>query len=216
MNRNVPRKAFAQKSIHRSKCPSIHAQLRDWSGSIPSVAMKANDRLRALAPVVELAFRWHVALSLFIYGFAKTLQFSPTSEVDAATNTLTGQQLMWAFYGYSLGYAKFLGVVEMLGAGLLLFRRTVLLGCLVVTTVLVNVIAQDIVYDVLQGALRAAIIYQVLTALIVALNWSQVVRIWRAFTTPAPFSSRLPWYWLTLGAAAVLITTLALERSFSH
>jgi hypothetical protein len=178
--------------------------------------MNAIDRLRAFAPVLELAFRWHVAISLFVYGIAKTVQFSPTSEVDAPVNTLTGQQLMWAFYGYSLGYAKFLGVVEMLGAGLLLFRRTVLLGCLVVTTVLVNVIAQDIVYDVLEGALRAAIIYQLLTALIVALNWSQVVRIWRAFTTPAPHSPTLLWYWLVLGAAAVLVTTLALERSFSH
>ncbi len=178
--------------------------------------MTAKDRLRASAPVLELAFRWHVAISLFVYGIAKTVQFSPTSEVDAPVNTLTGQQLMWAFYGYSVGYAKFLGVVEMLGAVLLLFRRTVLLGCLVVTTVLVNVIAQDIVYDVLEGALRAAIIYQVLTVLIVALNWPQVVRIWQAFTTPAPYSSRLPWYWLALGAAAVLVLTLALEHSFTQ
>ncbi len=169
-----------------------------------------------LLRIVELAFRWHVALSLFIYGFAKTVQFSPTSGVDAATNTLTGQQLMWAFYGYSLGYAKFLGVVEMLGAGLLLFRRTVLLGCLVVTTVLVNVIAQDIVYDVLEGALRAAIIYQVLTAFIILLNRDQVLSIWKAFTTPTPKPAGLPWYWLAVGAALVLISTLALEHSFTH
>lgn len=178
--------------------------------------MKAEGRSRVIASMVELALRWHVALSLFVYGIAKTVQFSPTSEVDAPVNTLTGQQLMWAFYGYSLGYAKFLGLVEILGAGLLLFRSTVLLGCLVVTTVLVNIIAQDIAYGVLEGALRAAIIYQVLTAFIILLNWRQVVNIWKAFTTAAPKPTGLPWYWLAAGAALVLVITLALEHSFTH
>ncbi|MGV3638611.1 MAG: hypothetical protein ACO1NQ_13305 [Flavobacteriales bacterium] len=178
--------------------------------------MNAKDRLRALGPVVELAFRWHVAISLFVYGVAKTVQFSPTSEVAAPTNTLTGQQLMWAFYGYSIGYAKFLGLVEMLGAGLLLFRRTVLLGCLVSTTALVNIIAQDIVFDVLEGALRAAIIYQVLIGLILLLNGPQVVRIWRAFTAPGASASSWPWYWLAVGAAATLSVTLVLEHLITH
>lgn len=178
--------------------------------------MRVLDRSRTIMPVIELALRWHVALSLFVYGIAKTVQFSPTSAVDAPVNTLTGQQLMWAFYGYSIGYAKFLGVVEMLGAGLLLFRRTVLLGCLVSTTVLVNIIAQDIVFDVLEGALRAAIIYQILIGLILLLNGPQVVRIWRAFTAPGASTSSWPWYWLAVGAAATLSITLILEHLITH
>jgi len=165
--------------------------------------------------VVELAFRWHVAISMFVYGIAKTVQFTPTSEVTAPANTLTGQQLMWAFYGYSSGYAKFLGVVEMLGAGLLLFRRTTLLGYLVLTGVLVNVIAQDLVYDVNVGALRAACIYQGLLLAVVALNGAQVRQVWRALTTPAE-GSPMPWYWLALGAGLVLAATLAIEHGFTH
>lgn len=171
---------------------------------------------RDLARILELAFRWHVALSLFVYGIAKTVQFTPTAEVSAPVNTLTGQQLMWAFYGYSLGYAKFLGVVEMLGAGLLLFRRTTLFGCLVVTTVLVNVIVQDIVFGVLEGALRAAIIYQVFTVVILLLNWQRVKAVWQAFTAPVRSASALRWYWLALGAAALLACTLFLEHVITH
>ncbi|QQR87334.1 MAG: hypothetical protein IPJ76_03680 [Flavobacteriales bacterium] len=169
-----------------------------------------------LLRILELAFRWHVALSMFVYGIAKTVQFDATAGNDAPVNSLSGQQLMWAFYGYSLGYAKFLGVVEMLGAGLLLFRRTTLLGCLVVTTVLVNVIVQDIVFGVLEGALRAAIIYQVLTVVILLLNWQRVMAVWQAFTTPVRSASALRWYWLALGAAAVLACTLFLEHAITH
>ncbi len=170
----------------------------------------------SLLRIIELAFRWHVALSLFVYGIAKTVQFDVTAENEAPVNSLTGQQLMWAFYGYSVGYAKFLGVVEVLGAVLLLFRRTTLLGCLVVTGVLVNVITQDLVYGVNEGALRAAIIYQLLTFTVVVLNREQAVRIWRAFVTPAPAGAVLPWYWLALGAVVVLVLTLSLEHVFTH
>ncbi len=169
-------------------------------------------RVRA---ILELAFRWHVAISMFVYGIAKTVQFSPTSEVSAPANTLTGQELMWAFYGYSLGYAKFLGVVEMLGAVLLLFRRTTLLGCLLISGVLVNVITQDLVYDVNAGALRAACIYQGLVFAVVALNGAQVRQVWRALTARAE-GSPMPWYWLALGAGLVLAATLVLEHGFTH
>ena len=169
-----------------------------------------------LIHMIELALRWHVAISMFVYGIAKTVQFDATAENHAPVNSLTGQQLMWAFYGYSLTYAKFLGVVEMAGAVLLLFRRTTLLGCLVVTTVLVNVIVQDLVYGVLEGALRAAIIYQALTVVILLINWQRVTAVWKAFTSPVQTTSALRWYWLALGAAAVLACTLFLEHMVTH
>lgn len=169
-----------------------------------------------LLPIVELGLRWHVALSLFVYGFAKTVQFSPTSDIADPVNSLTGQQLMWAFYGYSIGYAKFLGIMEVLGAGLLLFRRTLLLGCLVVTTVLVNVIAQDIAFGVLEGALRAAIVYQALTVIILWMNRAQVLRIWHAFLAPEPTNHTIHWYWLAVGAAVVLAISLQLEFWITH
>lgn len=171
---------------------------------------------RDIARILELAIRWHVAISLFVYGIAKTVQFDATAQNDAPVNSLTGQQLMWAFYGYSVTYAKFLGVVEMAGAVFLLFRRTTLLGCLVITTVLVNVIAQDIAYGVLEGALRAAIIYQVLTIGVLLLNWQQVMNVWKAFTAPVQAATTLRWYWLALGAAVVLACTLFLEHVVTH
>jgi hypothetical protein len=82
--------------------------------------------------------------------------------------------------------------------------------------VLVNVIAQDIVYGVLEGALRAAILYQILTVCILALNREQVLRIWRAFTTPVERSTTAPWYWIGAGALVLFIITTLLERLITH
>lgn len=169
-----------------------------------------------LLSMLEIALRWHVAFALFVYGFAKTVQFTPSATIGDPVNSLSGQELMWAFYGYSLGYAKFLGVVEMLGATLLLFRRTMLLGCLIITTVLVNVITQDMVFGVLEGALRAAILYQVLTVFILLLNREQVLRIWLSFTSPKERTMTGPWYWIAAGALVLFITTTLLERFITH
>ncbi len=165
--------------------------------------------------VLDLALRWHVALSMFVYGIAKTVQFAPTSTVSAPTNTLSGQELMWAFYGFSVGYVKFLGVVEMTGAVLLVFHRTKLLGCLILTSVLVNVITQDIVYHVNEGALRAACIYQGAIIVILVLAREQVKSVWKAVMAPPP-RSELRWYWSVIGAVAVLAVTLLMEHVITH
>lgn len=168
-----------------------------------------------LIHLIELALRWHVAISMFVYGIAKTVQFDATAENDAPVNSLTGQQLMWAFYGYSIAYAKFLGVVEMAGAALLLFRRTTLLGCLLTSAVLVNVVVQDLVYDVNRGALLAAMLYQCLVVVVLFLNASRVREVFRALTAPVP-ASGVRWYVLVLGALAILALTLSVEYLLTH
>lgn len=76
-------------------------------------------------------------------------------------------------------------------------------------------IAQDLVYDVNAGALRAACIYQGLLLAVVALNGAQVRQVWRALTARAA-GSPMPLYWLALGAGLVLAATLAIEHGFTH
>jgi len=75
-----------------------------------------------------------------------------------------------------------LGVLEMLGGILMLLRRTRLIGCLLVTSILVNVILQDIFYGVNVGALKAAIIYQLLIFAILWLNKAKVIQCFKILT----------------------------------
>lgn len=79
-------------------------------------------------------------------------------------------QLMLAFYGYSKAFAITLGFFEITGALLILIKKTRIIGCLFTSTILVNVILQDIYFGVHFGALLAAIIYQIILLIILWLN----------------------------------------------
>lgn len=130
--------------------------------------------------ILENALSWLVVLAMFIYGGAKIIQFDGAAQIDKAVSELTGMELMWAFYGYSKPFAITLGILEITGGLLILIRRTRLLGCLFTSTILVNVILQDIYYGVNQGALRAAIWYQLAIILILWLHREKLIRSLKA------------------------------------
>lgn len=127
--------------------------------------------------ILEDAAAWLVALSMFIYGFGKLVQFDGMAASGKMVSELTGMELMWTFYGYSKTFALILGGFEVLGGILLLFRTTRTSGGLLLSTILVNIILQDIFYGVNRGALLAAIIYQ---TLILAILWNHRHRILEA------------------------------------
>lgn len=112
--------------------------------------------------IIENASAWIVVMAMFLYGFGKTLQFKGAMDVVEPVALLTGQQLMWAFYGYSRPFVMILGCLEVFGGCFILFKKTRIIGCFIITTILVNVILQDVFYGVNEGALRAAMIYQTL------------------------------------------------------
>ncbi|WP_304236555.1 hypothetical protein [Jiulongibacter sediminis] len=120
--------------------------------------------------IFENAISWVVVLAMFLYGGAKGMQFDGAAQIDKTVSEMTGMQLMWAFYGYSKSFAITIGVFEVLGGLLILIKRTRLIGCLVTSTILVNVIFQDIYFGVHAGALKAAILYQLLILVIFWLN----------------------------------------------
>lgn len=120
--------------------------------------------------ILELAFVFIVSSAMFIYGIGKQVQFDAAADVDKTLSQLTGMELMWAFYGYSKSFALLLGVFEITGGMLLLFPKTRIVGSLLITSILVNVILQDVFYGVNVGALWAAMLYQTMTFLILWIN----------------------------------------------
>ena len=132
--------------------------------------------------ILENAFSYIVVFAMFIYGGAKIVQFEGALETRKSVAELTGMQLMWAFYSYSKPFAIILGVFEIAGGILMFFKRTRILGCLFVSTILVNVILQDIFYEVHIGALRAAIIYQILILVILWFNREKLIQSFKILT----------------------------------
>ena len=130
--------------------------------------------------IFENAISWIVVFAMFVYGGAKIIQFNGASAIEKRLPELTGMELMWAFYGYSKSFAIILGIFEIIGGILILINRTRVIGCLFTSTILVNVILQDIFYEVNLGALRAAILYQVLILIILWINKEKLIRSLKA------------------------------------
>ncbi len=126
--------------------------------------------------IFENAISWIVVFAMFVYGGAKIIQFDGAIAIDKSVPELTGMELMWAFYAYSKSFAVILGIFEIMGGILILIKRTRIIGCLFTSTLLVNVILQDIFYEVNLGALRAALLYQFLILIILWLNKEKLIR----------------------------------------
>lgn len=116
----------------------------------------AIDRNRKSYPQVAEGFyvfvRYYLAVILLMYGFGKVipLQF-PEPNLIRLTQEYGGSSpmgLAWTFMGFSTPYQMFAGFMEVLGASLLLFRRTVLAGALVLTAVMTNVFMINMFFDV--------------------------------------------------------------------
>ena len=100
----------------------------------------------------RLALRYLLAWVVLGYGFAKVfpLQFQPpTAErLMQPFGDFSPMGLLWSFMGASTGYTIFGGTMEVLGGLLLLFRRTALVGALITATVMTNIFALNMFYDV--------------------------------------------------------------------
>ena len=126
--------------------------------------------------IFENAISWIVVFGLFIYGGAKGIQFDDVTKIEKTVSEMTGMELMWAFYGYSIHYALTLGFMEIFGGFLIMIKKTRIIGCLFASTILVNIILQDIFFEVNYGALKAALLYQVLLLIILWLNKDQLIQ----------------------------------------
>ena len=150
--------------------------------------------------VVELMARWYVFIFLNIYGLAKIAggQFYrrgrlPQDVASLRLGEAPGFELAWTFMGYSFAYILFIGMAEVVGAWLLLWDRTKLLGVAVLLPVMINIIVFDVIFfppGREYGALASATIYTLLLGLILICNKERVGQAVRALMVPR--QPRLP------------------------
>jgi hypothetical protein len=126
--------------------------------------------------IFENSISWIVVFAMFVYGGAKIAQFDGAATINKTVSAMSGIQLMWAFYGYSKAYAVTLGVFEIVGGVLILIKRTRIIGCLFTSTLLINVILQDVYFGVSIGALKAAILYELIILIILWLHKDKLIQ----------------------------------------
>ncbi len=128
--------------------------------------------------------RYLSAWLLFTYGLSKLagVQFRlPPDIAQRPIGSLSGFQLTWYYYSYSHFYAIILGLTQLAGGALLLFRKTALLGAAIMAPVMANILMINLFFDIAVGAeCTAAFIFASTLALLwqersafVGLFWSQ-------------------------------------------
>ena len=102
--------------------------------------------------VLHTYCRYYLAFHLFNYGFHKIsgVQFSPINPSHYITplSEWTFHDMLWRFMGASRSYNFFGGLLEVVGAGLLLFRKTSTIGAILCFVTLVNVLMINIGYNI--------------------------------------------------------------------
>lgn len=128
----------------------------------------------------ELAARIYAWALLSVYGLGKILggQFHRTIPPELAQTPL-GEigsfDLAWTFFGYSSLYIYFIGGSQLVGAFLLLFEKTKLLGVAILIPILLNIIIVDYCFEISWGAMTSAIFYFSALCFIVYCNRKKVI-----------------------------------------
>ena len=122
----------------------------------------------------RLYVRCMVALIMFGYGMDKLIPSQmPYPDVEQLLTKIGAQNhfnAVWTFIGSSPAYEMFTGLCEVTGSLLLLFRRTHIFGCLFMCTILCNVVALNIFYNIPVKMYSALLLVCVIFLLIPYLN----------------------------------------------
>jgi hypothetical protein len=105
--------------------------------------------------------RYSIAFNIASFGWKKLfgLQFIvPTEVAGEPMNQQSGEVLTWYYFGYSNAFATMIAITQLVGSYLLLFRKTFLLSCLMLFTLMLNIALVDIFYQMNAGALVQAVV----------------------------------------------------------
>ncbi len=132
---------------------------------------------------VLAAICFFLAVVFIVYGLTKLLggQFY-YGDWTVDKKTVDGPFLVWAFYGYSPVYARFIGLAELIPAILLLIPRTATVGALALFLVALNVTVLDFAFG-FPSVKYASLVY---TVLLGVLLWSDRTKLRRLVERAAP------------------------------
>jgi|ERR1700723_3409988 hypothetical protein len=113
--------------------------------------------------------RYLSAWMLLTYGLAKLagVQFHAPDVAQRPVSSLSGYQLTWFYYSYSHAYGSILGLVQLTGGILLLFRKIATLGAAMMLPVMINILLINLFFAIGWGAQGiAAFIFASMLALL--------------------------------------------------
>jgi hypothetical protein len=122
--------------------------------------------------------RYSVAFNLARFGWAKAfgLQFNvPESIASQPINQLSGEWLTWFYFGHSPTFGLIVATIQIGGGLLLLFRRTLLLGSVILFSFMLNLTLINIFYQMNLGGLLQSILLTIGILFLMLLDFNKLV-----------------------------------------
>ncbi|MFT5216051.1 MAG: hypothetical protein ACI83H_001168 [Glaciecola sp.] len=177
---------------------------------------------KKLKQIFEIVLRQCVFIILNIYAISKIFggQFYMKGKLPAEIANITlGEassfSLAWTFMGHSYFYILFVGFTQLLGAWLLLWNKTKLLGVLILTPIMVNIIIFDIIFLDVYPALANAIIVFLMLILILFFNKELISEAYQKIIN-SPINLKVPLRrkLITFGITILIIVLIFTFDSF--
>ena len=127
---------------------------------------------------IEAVFRYFLGFSLLTYGLTKILQTQfvllPFAAWELPLERASGTHLTWAFLGRSPWFQVLLGFLEFIPALLVLFRRTALLGTILLLPMTLNVLLINHALDLWSQTKVLSILFFAANVIILLFYWKNI------------------------------------------
>ena len=183
---------------------------------------KGRSRTAAIQAWTQGLVRYWLAFMISLYGFAKILKTQFAQQLtrnDTPVGQLSGFQLTWNYFGHSYTFAVILAVFQIGGSILLLFRRTTLLGAVILLPVMVNIVLINLFYQIDPGAFLNSIFFTLALGFILYLRRQDLIAVFLHKDSTLP-PVRPGWFkyllrLLAIGGSFGILYTLVLRISHS-
>lgn len=124
------------------------------------------------------SIRYCIAFNIAAFGWKKFygLQFIvPTEISNMPMNRQTGEWLTWFYFGYSHTFGIIMAVIQIVGGYLLLFRKTLLIGAIILFSLLFNLTLINIFYQMNAGALLQSVLLTIGVLFLILLDYDRLI-----------------------------------------
>jgi hypothetical protein len=133
--------------------------------------------------------RYWLAFDIATYGFAKILktQFAQSlHRDDSLVGSLNGFNLTWNYFAHSYALAVIIGLCQIIGSVLLLFRKTTLLGVAILLPIMVNIMLINIFFDIASGAFLNSVLFTLGLTYLLLLRFKDLKTVFLDYVSTLP------------------------------
>lgn len=156
--------------------------------------------------ITKALFRYYLGFGLLTYGLTKIFQTQfvllPFAAWQLPLEKASGTDLTWLFLGRTPWFQVLLGFLEFIPAILILFRRTALLGAILLLPMTLNVFLINHALHLWESTRHLSVEFLAVNIIVLLFDWK---RLWTMFSTIIETRVKLKWFRWEAAIVAIAI-----------